>query len=64
MMSKKDYLEILSLLSALESWSYSHDRQLPDWLQENLDNSIDKLKAEVLRENGLTLQDKCRGDKD
>lgn len=62
-MSKKDYLEILMILSALESWSYSHDSRLPDWLQENLENSIDKLKAEVLRENGLTLQDKCRGDK-
>ena len=49
-MTKQDYLELLMLLSALESWSFSFaDRQrLPDWLQENLDNSIDKLKAEIL----------------
>ena len=49
-MTKKDHLEILMVLSALESWSFSFaDRQrLPDWLQENLDNCIDKLKAEVL----------------
>ena len=47
-MTKKDHLEILMVLSALESWSFSCDKQPPDWLQENLDNCIDKLKAEVL----------------
>lgn len=51
-MTKKDHLELLMLLSALESWSFSFaDRQrLPDWLIENLNNSVDKLKAEVLEE--------------
>ena len=51
-MTKKDNLEILMLLSALESWSYSFaDRQrLPDWLVENLEITVDKLKAEVLGE--------------
>jgi len=70
-MTKQDYLELLMLLSALESWSFSFaDRQrLPDWLQENLDNSIDKLKAEVLVDQSrsfaadLRLQSECRGDK-
>lgn len=70
-MTKQDYLELLMLLSALESWSFSFaDRQrLPDWLQENLDNSIDKLKAEILKDQprsfaaDLRLQSECRGDK-
>lgn len=49
-MTKKDHLEVLMVLSALESWSFSFsDRQcLPDWLQEDLGNVMDKLKAEVL----------------
>jgi len=49
-MTKKDHLEILMLLSALESWSYSLDRRLPDWLLEDLENMVEKLKAEVLEE--------------
>jgi hypothetical protein len=47
-MTKKDYLEILMLLSALESWSFANSNHLPGWLLENLNNSVDKLKAEVL----------------
>ena len=51
-MTKKDHLEILMVLSALESWSFSFaDRQrLPDWLQEDISNAMDRLKAEVLGE--------------
>jgi uncharacterized protein (DUF608 family) len=50
MMTKKDCLETLMVLSALESWSYSFaDKQsLPDWLAEDLENSIAKLKAAIL----------------
>lgn len=51
-MTKKDCLDTLMVLSALESWCYSFtDKQrLPDWLAEDLENSIAKLKAEVLGE--------------
>ena len=51
-MTKKDCLDTLIVLSALESWSFSFaDRQrLPDWLQEDLGSVMDKLKAEVLEE--------------
>ena len=52
MMTKKDHLEILMLISALESWSFSFaDRQrIPDWMQEDLERCVDKLKAEILGE--------------
>ena len=52
-MTKKDYLELLMLLSALESWcfSMSDQKHLPDWLVENIGNSVDKLRAEILEED-------------
>ena len=51
-MTKKDCLDLLMVLSALESWCYSiSDRnRLPDWLIENIGNSVDKLRAEILEE--------------
>mgnify|MGYP006287832743 CR=1 FL=1 len=51
-MTKKDCLEILMTISALESWAFSFaDKQrLPDWLVEDVGNCIDKLKAEILEE--------------
>ena len=50
-MNKKDYLDLLMLLSALESWCYSTpDQKLPDWLVENIGNAVDKLKAEILED--------------
>ena len=51
-MKKKDYLELLMLLSALESWAFSvsHTQRLPDWLHDNLSSNIDLLKLQVLEE--------------
>ena len=51
-MTKKDYLDLLMLLSALESWCFSmSDRKhLPDWLIENIGNAVDKLRDEILEE--------------
>jgi hypothetical protein len=51
-MTKKDCLDALMVLSALESWSFSFaDRQrLPDWLQEDISKVMDKLKVEILEE--------------
>ena len=50
MMTKKDCLDLLMLISALESWcfSVSDQKHLPDWLIENVGNSVDKLRAEIL----------------
>jgi hypothetical protein len=47
-MDKKDCLQVLMVLAALESWSYSHDSRLPDWLNEDINNAIDKLVAHIL----------------
>jgi hypothetical protein len=49
-MDKKDCLQIIMVLAALESWSYSHNSKLPDWLQEDMSNTIDKLKAKILED--------------
>ena len=52
-MTKKDCLDLLMVLSALESWCFSmSDRKhLPDWLVENLGDAVEKLKAEILEED-------------
>ena len=49
-MNKELALEILMLLSALESWSFARDKgMLPDYLHENLSIVITKLSNEVLK---------------
>lgn len=48
MIEKKDALELLELLSALESWSFSTKIPLPDYLFDRLDSNIDKLRGVVL----------------
>jgi hypothetical protein len=48
-MTKQDYLEIIKLLSALESWSFSAGSKFPDYLGEQIIDSIEKLSKEVLK---------------
>lgn len=48
MIEKKDALELIELLSALESWSFSSKTTLPDYLLERLDLNIEKLRVVVL----------------
>jgi len=47
-MSKQEILDTLMLLSALESWSFSEGKQLPDYLHENLCNAVERLSRELL----------------
>jgi len=47
-MIKPDALEIIILLSALESWAFSTGKPLPDYLMDRLQNAIDALRNEVL----------------
>lgn len=50
-MSKNDALDILVMLSAIESWALSVSREsMPDYLHENLSNSMDKLRDIVLKD--------------
>ena len=48
-MTKQDYLDIVKLLSAIESWSFSTGGKFPDYLGEQIIDAIDKLSKEVLK---------------
>ena len=50
-MPKQQTLEILMLLSALESWSFSVERLLPDYLHENLSRIVNELSEQLLEES-------------
>lgn len=49
-MSKPDLLALMRLLSALESWSFSERKTLPDYLHEELSRLVTKLEAEILKD--------------
>lgn len=48
-MDKQSALELLKLLSALESWSFSSKTPMPDYLTDRLCSAIDQLTNEVLK---------------
>jgi hypothetical protein len=48
-MNKEELLELLQLLSALESWSFSTKSNLPDYLLEAISEKVDRLKEELLK---------------
>lgn len=47
-MTKKDYLDVIMLLSALESWAYAEGKKMPDYLGDDLSAALEKLCKEVL----------------
>ena len=49
-MTKPEALDLLQLLSAIESWSFSNDHKLPDYLHDLLQNSVEILRKEILNE--------------
>ena len=48
-MTKEQILQIIKLLTALESWSFSNERQMPDYLYERIDEVMTLLEQEVLK---------------
>ena len=48
-MTKQDYLDIIKLLSAVESWSFSAGSRFPDYLYEQVADCVEKLSKEVLK---------------
>lgn len=50
-MTKQDKIEIMMLLSALESWGFSTKSLFPDYLHERLSNILEKLNEEVVGEH-------------
>ena len=50
-MTKKEMLDVLRLLSALESWSLSRNTtSLPDYLHDDIINVVEKLEKYILGE--------------
>ena len=47
-MNKEEALNIIKLLSALESWAFSTKNMLPDYLHDDLCVTVRKLEAIVL----------------
>lgn len=47
-MNKPELLELIKLLSAMESWAFSTQAKFPEHLLERLESALDKLTAEVL----------------
>lgn len=49
-MTKPEALDLLMLLSALESWAFSLGKTPPDYLIERMDTVIELLRAEILED--------------
>ena len=47
-MTKEEALKIIKLLSALESWAFSTNNNLPDYLHEDLSRAVAVLEGVVL----------------
>lgn len=48
-MTKKEVLEVIKLISALESWSFADKHNMPDYLYERIAEVMPILEAEVLK---------------
>ncbi len=48
-MSREQALELLKLLSALESWSFATNHPLPDYLHEKLAELMEVLQKAILK---------------
>ncbi len=47
-MTKELALETMMLLSALESWGFSNNQRIPDYILEDIDKVQEQMKAIVL----------------
>jgi len=47
--TKEQALQIIKLLSAVESWSYADKHRMPDYLYERIDEAMTLLEQEVLK---------------
>jgi hypothetical protein len=50
-MTKEEALQAIKLLSALESWAFSQQSRLPDYLVEDIQHSMTVLELVVLEKN-------------
>ena len=49
-MTNPQILDLLMLLSAIESWSFADKHRMPDYLYERLDTAIDLLRKDLIGE--------------
>jgi len=47
--TKEQALQIIKLLSAVESWSYADKHRMPDYLYEQIEKAMAVLEQEVLK---------------
>ena len=52
-MTKKQMLDLMRLLSALESWAMSRSERLPSYLHEQIANSTEALEGYILESKGV-----------
>lgn len=48
-MTKQEYLDLLKLLSAVESWSFASRTLMPDYLYEKIADGVAMLEREILK---------------
>ncbi len=48
-MTKEQMLQIIKLLAALESWGFAEKNSLPEYLHDQIDESIKALTKELLK---------------
>ena len=48
-MTQEQILQLIKLLSAVESWSYADKHRMPDYLYERIDEAMTLLEQEVLK---------------
>lgn len=48
-MTKPELIELIKLLSAIESWSFATKHPMPDYLTDKLDYTINLVTTEVLQ---------------
>lgn len=48
-MNKPELLELMRLLSALESWGFASGQRLPDYLLDRIEAAVEKLEREILK---------------
>ena len=48
-MTKEQALQIIKLLSAVESWSFADNHRRPDYLYEKIEKAMEVLEQEVLK---------------
>lgn len=47
-MDKSEVIELIKLLSSLESWSFAANHRMPDYLYEGIDLAIERMENRLM----------------